>query len=258
MVTLIDTDDAWQTFVADAHTQNLPCILMYSASWCGPCKRIFPVFESLAEQYPAAVRMAKVDVDGAVESARKQRIEAMPTFVVHYADGSTEHFMGADAQKLQSLVQRVCSNTASTPVDNNASQKQFTDEAPQPSAGSGLTRDVAEVTLVHSIARDADWDAFVTFVRNKRLPLVLAFGSAQDAACKRMESVFVEAARRYQGKCIFAHVDSDSARTVNQTFNLSGAIPYYCAYEANGQGRGQFAGALQSRFIGLVQNAIDM
>ena len=61
--------------------QEGPVIIDFFATWCGPCKRIAPVYEELAEKY-SNVTFLKVDVDESEHIASKFNIESLPTFVL--------------------------------------------------------------------------------------------------------------------------------------------------------------------------------
>ena len=51
------------------------------ASWCGPCKMLSPVIESLADQYEGKVLVGKVNVDEEPELARRFGVMNIPTVV---------------------------------------------------------------------------------------------------------------------------------------------------------------------------------
>jgi len=51
------------------------------AAWCGPCKMIGPVVESIGEQYDGKVLVAKVNVDEEPELARQFGVMSIPTIV---------------------------------------------------------------------------------------------------------------------------------------------------------------------------------
>ena len=51
----------------------------FTASWCGPCKRIGPVFAELSQSFPQ-IHFVKVDVDENEETAARFGVKAMPTF----------------------------------------------------------------------------------------------------------------------------------------------------------------------------------
>jgi thioredoxin 1 len=62
------------------------CLVDYSATWCGPCKKAKPAFEQLAAQYPdvafASVEVDRWENDGQIESGS---VRAFPTF--HFVRG---------------------------------------------------------------------------------------------------------------------------------------------------------------------------
>ena len=81
-------------------------VVDWTASWCGPCKMIAPVFQSLAEKHPQVV-FVKVDVDEHMEAAQRAGVSAMPTFQFIKNQQVVQQFAGADAQKLTKLVEEL-------------------------------------------------------------------------------------------------------------------------------------------------------
>lgn len=55
-------------------------VIDFSASWCGPCKRVFPQYQQLAQKYQK-VKFFKVDVDESPEISNKFKVRSLPTFV---------------------------------------------------------------------------------------------------------------------------------------------------------------------------------
>jgi len=60
-------------------SQSKLVVVDFTATWCGPCQRIAPVFSDLAEANPE-VEFIKVDVDANEEVASACAIQSMPTF----------------------------------------------------------------------------------------------------------------------------------------------------------------------------------
>mmetsp|Transcript_8252 Transcript_8252/g.24272 ORF Transcript_8252/g.24272 Transcript_8252/m.24272 type:complete len:144 (-) Transcript_8252:534-965(-) len=79
-------------------------IVDFTATWCGPCKKIAPVFEQLATEFPHVV-FCKVDVDDNQETAQACQITAMPTFKAYKAEKEVGMLRGADEQGLRTLVE---------------------------------------------------------------------------------------------------------------------------------------------------------
>lgn len=58
---------------------NLPLVIDFSATWCGPCKRIAPIIAELAEEYDGKVIIGTCDVDDNDELTTKYGIRNVPT-----------------------------------------------------------------------------------------------------------------------------------------------------------------------------------
>jgi thioredoxin 1 len=52
------------------------------AHWCGPCRALAPVVESVAKQYAGSAQVVKLDVDGNPSVVEKFHIEAIPMLIV--------------------------------------------------------------------------------------------------------------------------------------------------------------------------------
>jgi thioredoxin 1 len=86
--------------VASAKT---PVVVRYTAQWCGPCKRIEPLFQQLAEEN-ATVGFLAVDVDDHDEIFASTGASGVPFFQV-YKDGEcVESWTGANNTKLKEAV----------------------------------------------------------------------------------------------------------------------------------------------------------
>ncbi|KAJ1937141.1 hypothetical protein FBU59_004843 [Linderina macrospora] len=73
----------------------------FTATWCGPCRMIGPVFHKLAETTDG-VAFASVDVDKVSDVAQKYRVRAMPTFVFIKNGAKVDELTGANKGGLES------------------------------------------------------------------------------------------------------------------------------------------------------------
>lgn len=67
---------------------NKPCIIDFYTTWCGPCKRLAPIMEELAQQYAGRVIFYKADTEREQELAYIFRINSIPQVLYIPADGS--------------------------------------------------------------------------------------------------------------------------------------------------------------------------
>ena len=85
-------------------------IIDFTATWCGPCQRIGPIFEghSKSGEFPS-IDFFKVDVDAASAVAEKCNVSAMPTFKIFSGNGDVqpiEEMIGGDPAKLKTLLEK--------------------------------------------------------------------------------------------------------------------------------------------------------
>ncbi len=81
-------------------------VIDFFATWCGPCKKIAPMYEQMANLYPSVVFL-KVDVDESNEIAEAYDIRAMPTFVVLKDGARIGEVEGADLRSVGAILDRL-------------------------------------------------------------------------------------------------------------------------------------------------------
>jgi thioredoxin 1 len=61
---------------------DLPVLVDFTASWCGPCKQIAPLVEQLAGEYAGRAKITKCDVDESPNAASRFGIRGVPSLYV--------------------------------------------------------------------------------------------------------------------------------------------------------------------------------
>jgi thioredoxin 1 len=77
IITLADDN-----FAAELQKAELPVIVDFWASWCGPCQMLAPVLEELAADYSGRVLVGKLNVDENRRTAEEFRVLSIPTLIM--------------------------------------------------------------------------------------------------------------------------------------------------------------------------------
>jgi len=88
---IIDLNDS--NFEQTISTNNLTLVDFW-AEWCGPCKSMHPIFESVSKEFPN-VKFARVNVDNNQNIAMKYAVQSIPTFIMFKSGQIIDKIMGA-------------------------------------------------------------------------------------------------------------------------------------------------------------------
>ncbi len=102
VLTLSDGD-----FKAQVLDSSTPVLVDFWATWCGPCLRVAPIVEELANDNAGKIRVGKMDVDDNPETAGEYGVQSIPTLIVFKGGQEVDRVMGAlPKSQLQSLIDK--------------------------------------------------------------------------------------------------------------------------------------------------------
>jgi thioredoxin 1 len=86
--------------------EKSPVVVMFSASWCGPCKVFKPKFEAASSENPD-VTFAYCDIEETQGLSRDVSIQSVPTVVSFVNGDEDEKIVGPNEAKLKDFIQRL-------------------------------------------------------------------------------------------------------------------------------------------------------
>ena len=86
------TDDS---FAAEVLASQRPVIVEYWAEWCGPCRIVAPVLESIAADHADSIDLVKINVDENPSVTRKYAVLHVPTISLFVGGEVVKQVIGA-------------------------------------------------------------------------------------------------------------------------------------------------------------------
>ncbi len=204
-------DGSLQTFRQDVleMSRQVPVIVDFWATWCGPCRQLGPALEKTVLAARGAVRLVKIDVDQNPEIAQQMRVQSIPAVYAFFQGQPVDGFQGAlPESQVKAFVDRLVKmgGGGASPVEealefgrtalaegrHDEAEGAFAEvlqaEAQHPAALAGLAKvalargalDEAEEFLA-AVAEDKEGDADVVSARSA-LALAKEAGAIGDLA----------------------------------------------------------------------------
>ncbi|MCH9680684.1 MAG: thioredoxin [Deltaproteobacteria bacterium] len=103
---VLHTDDAH--FGQEVLQSDVPVLVDFWATWCGPCRSIAPHLDTLADRFSGQAKVVKVDVDTSPQIAAQYGVRGVPTLLVFKGGEVVDRLVGnpGAAKPLEQLVQR--------------------------------------------------------------------------------------------------------------------------------------------------------
>ncbi len=96
------------TFEVEALASDIPVLVDFYATWCGPCRVAGRILEALAPLYAGRVKFLKINVDEEPELAERFGISGVPTLILFDGGRAIDQIVGLlPPEELKALLDRV-------------------------------------------------------------------------------------------------------------------------------------------------------
>ena len=98
-------DVTQSTFKSEVVDSDIPVVVDFWAEWCGPCKKLSPILEQIAEEMDGQVKVAKVDVDTERTLGAMFQVMSIQTVMIFKDGAAVDTMIGA--QPKNEIVSRI-------------------------------------------------------------------------------------------------------------------------------------------------------
>ncbi|XP_051144589.1 thioredoxin H2-like [Andrographis paniculata] len=103
-VTAFHSSLKWKAYFEASKQTSKLIVINFTASWCGPCKYMYPALDEFAEVYKD-VDFIKIDVDEFEDVAQEFQVQALPSFVLIKKGKKVNHVVGAKKEELRKKIE---------------------------------------------------------------------------------------------------------------------------------------------------------
>ena len=96
-----------KNFSSEVLNSDLPVLVEFWATWCGPCRSISPIVEALATEFSGRVKVTKLNVDESPATPSQYGVRGIPTLILFKSGKILDQIIGSVPKtRLKALIEK--------------------------------------------------------------------------------------------------------------------------------------------------------